>query len=145
LLKKNFEICKKIDDDATLTQLASAWINLASGGEKLNEALLTYTDLIEKYAPSPLLLNGLAVCNMHLRKYADAEKNLMQALEKDSSNPNTLANLIVCFEQQNKPSEIIQRQTNQLKLAAPKHPYIVQLHRLDEDFDRLSKQFVASS
>jgi len=145
LAEKEIRNMQKIDDDATLTQLASAWINLAFGGEKLNEALLTYTDLIEKYAPSPLLLNGLAVCNMHLRKYGDAEKNLMQALEKDSSNPNTLANLIVCFEQQNKPSEIIQRQTNQLKLAAPKHPYIVQLHRLDEDFDRLSKQFVASS
>jgi hypothetical protein len=45
----------------------------------------------EKYGSSVLLLNGLAVCSMHLKRFAEAEKLLLQALEKvrrriDTSN-----------------------------------------------------------
>jgi len=133
---------QKIDDDASITQLAGAWINLASGGERINEAFLTYTDLIERYSPTSLLLNGLATCNLHLKKYNEAEKNLLQALEKDTANSeNALVNLITCFEQQGKPTDVISRQINQLKITAPQHPWLIQFQRVDDEFERVSKSF----
>eukprot|EP01114_Cavostelium_apophysatum_P019864 TRINITY_DN6508_c0_g1_i1.p1 TRINITY_DN6508_c0_g1~~TRINITY_DN6508_c0_g1_i1.p1 ORF type:complete len:302 (+),score=89.22 TRINITY_DN6508_c0_g1_i1:62-967(+) len=144
LAEKELKAMQKIDDDATITQLVSAWVNLAAGGDRIKEATLTYNDLMEKYVATPLLLIGLSVCNMHHKRYAEAEKNLLQALEKDSSNPDILSNLIACYEQQGKSPELITRQISQLKIAAPKHPWLNQLQRVDDEFDRVSRSFAPS-
>lgn len=138
---KELKSMQKLDEDATITQLAAAWVNLAAGAERINESVLIYNEMIEKYSPTPLLLNGLGVCNMHLKRFPEAEKNLLSALEKDSMNADTLANLIACYEQQSKPAEIIQRQINQLKITAPKHPWLAQYQRAEEEFERVSKSF----
>jgi len=139
--EKELRSMMKIDEDATLTQLAAAWVNLYAGGEKIGEALTTYNDMVDRYSPTPLLLNGIAICNMNLKKFAEAEQNLMKALEKDSSNPDTIVNLIACYEQQGKPADVIARQINQLKGVAPQHPYLLQVQKVEEEFDRVSKMF----
>jgi len=37
---------------------------------------------MDKHSATTRLLNGLAICSMHSKKFEDAEKHLLEALEK---------------------------------------------------------------
>jgi len=140
LADKELKAMQKIDEDATITQLASGWVNLSAGGERINEALLTFQDLIDKNSATPKLLNGLALCHMTSKRFPEAERLLLQALEKNNQDVDTLQNLIVCYEHQGKP-ELISKQINQLKIIAPKHAWLQSMQTVEEEFDRISQSF----
>ncbi len=42
------------------------------------------------------IYNGRAVCFMKTLDYEEAERDLLEAFNKDAKNPDTLANLITC-------------------------------------------------
>ncbi|KAJ6332572.1 hypothetical protein OIU77_008607 [Salix suchowensis] len=94
--EKQLRIMQQTDEDHTLTQLATAWLNLAVGGSKIQEAYLIFQDFSEKYPMTGLILNGKAVCCMHMGNFDEAETLLLEALNKDAKDPETLANLVVC-------------------------------------------------
>lgn len=102
---------QQIDEDHTLTQLANAWLNMAvvltlyftvvltnkkwpisaliyfllnQGGSKIQEAYLIFQDFSEKYPMTSLVLNGKAVCCMHMGNFDEAETLLLEALNKVS-------------------------------------------------------------
>ncbi|CAA2968867.1 coatomer subunit epsilon-1 [Olea europaea subsp. europaea] len=102
--EKQLRIMQQIDEDHTLTQLANAWLNLAVGGSKIQEAYLIFQDFSEKYQMTSLILNGKAVCCMHMGTFDEAESLLLEALNKDAKDPETLANLVVCSLHLGKPS-----------------------------------------
>ncbi|GMP71560.1 hypothetical protein CsSME_00029915 [Camellia sinensis var. sinensis] len=131
--EKQLRIMQQIDEDHTLTQLASAWLNLAVGGSKIQEAYLIFQDFSEKYQMTSLILNGKAVCCMHMGNFDEAESLLLEALNKDAKDPETLANLIVCSLHLGKPSS---RFLNQLKLSHPDHMLVKRASSAEESFDR---------
>lgn len=131
--EKQLKIMQQIDEDHTLTQLANAWLNLAVGGSKIQEAYLIFQDFSEKYPMSGLILNGKAVCCMHMGNFDEAESLLLEALNKDAKDAETLSNLVVCCLHLNKPAT---RYLSQLKVTHPDHMFVKRLSSAEENFER---------
>ncbi|KAI3741523.1 hypothetical protein L1987_59197 [Smallanthus sonchifolius] len=131
--EKQLRVMQQMDEDHTLTQLATAWLNLAVGGSKIQEAYLIFQDFSEKYQMTSLILNGKAVCCMHMGNFDEAESFLLEALNKDAKDQETLANLVVCSLHLGKPSA---RFLSQLKLSDPEHTLVKRGLTAEENFDR---------
>ncbi|XP_074584963.1 coatomer subunit epsilon-1-like [Curcuma longa] len=131
--EKQLKVMQQIDEDHTLTQLANAWLDLAVGGSKIQEAYLIFQDFSEKYQMTGMVLNGKAVCCIHTGRFDEAESLLLEALNKDSKDAETLANLVVCSLHLGKPSA---RFLNQLKLSHPDHMLAKRLATAEDNFDR---------
>ncbi|PKA64090.1 Coatomer subunit epsilon-1 [Apostasia shenzhenica] len=131
--EKQLKLMQQIDEDHTLTQLASAWLNLAVGGSKIQEAYLIFQDFSEKYQLTGMILNGKAVCCMHMGRFDEAETLLLEALNKDAKDAETLANLVVCNLHLGKSAT---RYLSQLKLSHPDHVLVRRVSSAEDNFDR---------
>jgi coatomer protein complex subunit epsilon len=129
------------DDDATLTQLATAWVNVALGGSKVQDAMYVYQELGDKYTWTVKLFNGAATCAMAMGRFEDAEKELLEALQRDSKDPDTLHNLAVCALHLGKPAT---RFFNQLKTLTPKPGAVEKMEELEKMFDTASEQMASA-
>jgi coatomer protein complex subunit epsilon len=145
LAQKEVASMQSVDDDATPTQLATAWLAIAQGGEKLDEAFFVFTELTEKWNATTLLLNGLA--SVHLKRLdkpnepKNAERILLQAMEKSPNDVDTLANLVALYQHMGKPKEVVNRYLNQARSRTPKHPWVKELELLENSWERLVGRF----
>eukprot|EP00906_Rhabdomonas_costata_P003947 RCo005931 len=138
--EKELKLMQTMDDDATLTQLCCAWVYLAQGGEKVQEAIQIFDDIREKFGSCVLLLNGLALANMSLGNYDTAEKFLLDAMSKRSSDPETLINLVTVSLHLKKPTDLVNRYVGQLKNSAPYHPWVRQYLTMESKFQTFVQQ-----
>jgi hypothetical protein len=139
LAKKTHQQMQEKDEDATLTQLAQAWINIEMGGEKLQDAFYIFDDFNDKFTSSVLLLNNMAVCALGQHKFDDDVHNyLRDGLDREPNNPDLLTNFIFYTQQADKnPEPVVNRYLTLLKDTSKNCELIRELEKKEAEFDRL--------
>lgn len=140
MAEKEVAAMQAIDEDATLTQLATASTYLAKGGESVQEALYIYQDLLERHGATDQILNGMAACHLAMGKIDDAERVLKEALTKNPNCATTLINVICSSKHKNKPAELLARYFAQLETVAPSDPWLLDYKQKESEFNQLAEQ-----
>jgi len=146
LAAKTLKMMQDIDDDDTLTQLATSWVYISQGEEKVTEASFLLQELMEKFEVSIPVLNTLAVCQMQKKEWGAAFQFLKQARDlalstKQKVSGDTLVNSIVCLQHLGKsPDPIIK----ELQTSHPNHPWLKRFNEMESLFDRHAATYKAS-
>ncbi|KAJ3440482.1 coatomer subunit epsilon [Anaeramoeba flamelloides] len=139
---KELGVLRKINEDATIYQLASNWIDLFLNDEQsIQKALESYNELGQLYGKSVSVLNSIAVCHMKLGEFSQAEKYLKQALEKKPVDPMTNSNLVTALSNSGLNSKIVKRQIATMLSLREKTPLIEKYFNLESEFDKLAEKF----
>lgn len=141
LATKEFKKLREKDEDATLTQMAQAWLNLAQGKEKLQEAYYIFQELTDKYGVTALLLNSQSVCYIGQGEYKKAEITLQDALEKDSNDIDSLVNSLFISGHVKVSADVSKRQLTMLRDSFPNSDFIKNYNKKEAEFDLLSRAY----
>jgi coatomer protein complex subunit epsilon len=134
---------QEINEDATITQLALAWVNMAAGKEKLQEAFYIYQEMIDKYGATPYLQVSQASSLIQQGKYSEAEKLLLDAQQRDANDPDIIINLLTVSQFLGKAPEVSNRFINQLTEEYADHPWVVDYLNKEKLFERLVESSTA--
>eukprot|EP00842_Homolaphlyctis_polyrhiza_P005976 jgi/Hompol1/637/HPOL_004250-RA len=146
LAKKEVKSFKSWADDATLAQLIESWVNIVSGGpEKYQEAFYIFEELANSTSTATSkLLTSKAVALIQARKFEAADALLLEALNKNPNDPDTIANMVVTATALHKPASIVNQYLSQLRDLAPGHPLAQDLALKESLFDRSAGLFASA-
>lgn len=142
--EKEVAAMQEIDEDATLTQLATAWTHLWTGGERVQEAIYVYQDLLERHGATDQILNGMAACHLAMGKPEESERVLKEALAKNPNCATSLINVICTSKYKNKPAELVARYFAKLQTVAPSCEWLLDYKKKEAEFDELAEQLVSA-
>lgn len=140
LAKKELRKMIDIDEDAIITQLANAWVSMATG-DKLQDAFFTFQEQADKHSSTSSILNAQALCQINQGKYDEAQSLLQEALDRDSNNPDAMVNMIVLNQHLGKPIEVSNRLISQLKNSHQDHPFVKDLISKENEFSRIAQNY----
>jgi coatomer protein complex subunit epsilon len=83
----------------------------------------------------------MAVCHIHQGKWEQAEADLLDSLQKNNKNPDTLANMLVVAQHRGKPDEILKRYLTQLQQLAPRHAFCRAYSGALDSFERNKNRY----
>lgn len=138
--KEQKKMCE-LDEDSILTQLATAWLNVARGGPKTQDAYHIFQDLQERFQSTAFLLNSIAVCHLNQGRLEEAMDCVKEAYDKDSNNVESLVNLVTILNLSGK-AELAKRYISQLNESHPQHPTVSDWAVKEAEFDMLSSQIL---
>jgi len=139
LAQKHLQLLRQKDEDSILTQLGAVYVALATGSSMAKDALHTLNQLSEQYGPSIFLLNLTACAHLQAGQYAEAESKLEQARQEfGATDADTLVNLIVAYQYQQKPTEAL---VQTLKASYPQHFLSKGLEMVEGAFERESVKY----
>ncbi|EGF77598.1 hypothetical protein BATDEDRAFT_37380 [Batrachochytrium dendrobatidis JAM81] len=142
LAKKELDLFKSWADDATLAQLIESWVNIAVGGpEKYQEAYYIFEEMANTGTSTCRLLTSKAVAMIQARKFEEADAILLEALNKNPNDPDTLANMVIIATALQKPTSVLNQFMSQLKDVAPHHPLVQEQLLKESLFDRSAMRF----
>lgn len=141
LALKEVASARRWAQDSILVNLAESWVGLRQGGEKYQQAFYVFEELAQ--APSTSSVQTLvaqAVAELHLGRTEEAQSALDQALQKDPSYTEAIANALVL-------QAIIGKDTSELKETlkntAPQHAFLTDLEEKSALFDTAASKFSA--
>ncbi|CRK15310.1 hypothetical protein BN1708_011432 [Verticillium longisporum] len=141
LALKEVAAARRWAQDSLLVNLAESWVGLRQGGEKYQQAFYVFEELAQAPATSSTIsLVSQAVVELHLGRTEEAQAALDQALEKDGSNAEAIANLLVLTVIAGQdPTEL----TTKLQAADAKHPFLADLEEKSALFDKAATKYSA--
>ncbi|KAK4168835.1 coatomer epsilon subunit-domain-containing protein [Cladorrhinum sp. PSN259] len=128
--------------DSLLVNLAESWVGLRLGGEKYQQAFYVFEELAQAPATSSVRsLVSQAVAELHLGRTEEAQVGLEQALIKEPSYAEAIANFLVLsvITGSKQKDEL----TSSLVQADPKHPLLVDLNEKSDLFDKAAAKYSA--
>ncbi|KAK3988299.1 coatomer epsilon subunit-domain-containing protein [Cladorrhinum sp. PSN332] len=128
--------------DSLLVNLAESWVGLRLGGEKYQQAFYVFEELAQAPATSSVRsLVSQAVAELHLGRTEEAQVALEQALKKEPSYAEAIANLLVLsvITGSKQKDEL----TSSLVQADPEHPFLTDLNEKSDLFDKAAAKYSA--
>ncbi|KAL7814639.1 coatomer complex, epsilon subunit [Trichoderma aethiopicum] len=144
LALKEVTAARRWAQDSLLVNLAEAWVGARVGGEKYQQAFYVYEELAQGSSTfSVQSLIAQAVCEIHLGRLEEAQSALEQALQKDPTNAEGIANLVVLnsIAGKNSTEELLES----LKKVNPHHQLVLDLEEKSSLFDKAAAKYSAKA
>ncbi|MCJ1255143.1 hypothetical protein MMC24_002959 [Lignoscripta atroalba] len=141
LALKEVQAARKWAQDSLLVNIAESWVGLRMGGEKYQQAFYVFEEMAQAPSTSAIKsLIGQAVADLHLGRLPEAEAALQQAIDKDPSSIEAVANSIVLNVLSGKDASEL---TASLQSHAPEHAFLVDLQEKSTLFDQAAAKYSA--
>ncbi|CAD5234650.1 unnamed protein product [Bursaphelenchus xylophilus] len=137
LALKNLKQMQEVDEDATLTQLALAWLYISNGKEKLQDAFYIYQEMIDKFGATADLLVSQSAVKILKNEIPEAENLLQLAEEKDSGSAAVLINQFLVSSVLHKNDDVLSRILTQLKAEHSDLAWVKSYLEKEQLFDEL--------